>query len=135
MTGANRGIGPGFTRALPARGAAKVYASVRRPEDFTEPGAEAVRLDAHRPRSDRGRCSKSVVGVHVGYAEAHSDAHSDADADATVTVDAPKVEAVEVVAKTMDAISHDEPEVSDDETARQVRAALSGPLELLYPTA
>jgi hypothetical protein len=35
----------------------------------------------------------------------------------------------------MDAISRDELEVLVDETARRVRAALSGPLELLYPTA
>jgi hypothetical protein len=57
------------------------------------------------------------------------------DTDATVEVDAPKVEAEEVAAQTMDAISRDELEVLVDETARRVRAALSGPLELLYPTA
>ncbi|WP_369386638.1 SDR family oxidoreductase [Streptomyces sp. CG1] len=223
VTGANRGIGLAFTRALLARGAAKVYAGVRRPEDFNEPGAQAVRLDVTDPDQiaaaaatasdativinnagiqagppllegslDGARkelevnylgtwavsrafapvlaangggalvnmlsvaswrannrfpgyaASKAaqwsltnslrvalrdqgtlVVGVHVGYV----------DTDATVTVDAPKVEAVEVAAKTMDAVSHDEPEVLVDETARRVRAALSGPLELLYPTA
>jgi NAD(P)-dependent dehydrogenase (short-subunit alcohol dehydrogenase family) len=67
----------------------------------------------------------TVIGVHVGYV----------DTDATVEVDAPKVEAAEVAAQTMDAISRDELEVLVDETARRVRAALSGPLELLYPTA
>jgi NAD(P)-dependent dehydrogenase (short-subunit alcohol dehydrogenase family) len=66
-----------------------------------------------------------VVGVHVGWV----------DTDATVGVDAPKVEPAEVAAKTMDAIMRDEPEVLVDDTARRVRAALSGPLEFLYPTA
>lgn len=45
VTGANRGIGLAFSRALLARGAAKVYAGVRRPEDFQEPGLESLRLD------------------------------------------------------------------------------------------
>jgi NAD(P)-dependent dehydrogenase (short-subunit alcohol dehydrogenase family) len=45
VTGANRGIGLAFARALLSRGAAKVYAGVRRPEDFTEPGLEPLLLD------------------------------------------------------------------------------------------
>ncbi|MFG1689086.1 SDR family oxidoreductase [Nonomuraea sp. NPDC049269] len=222
VTGANRGIGRAFTRALLARGAAKVYAGVRRPEDFEEPGLEPLRLDVTAPDQIAAAASAAsdativinnagiiagpgllegslegarqelevnylgtwavsrafapvlaangggvlvnmlsvaswrannrfpgyaaskaaqwsltnalrvglreqgtlVVGVHVGYV----------DTDATVEVDAPKVEAAEVAARTMDAISRDEPEVLVDETARRVRAALSGPLELLYPT-
>ncbi|MFD4566335.1 SDR family oxidoreductase [Streptomyces sp. NPDC058467] len=223
VTGANRGIGRAFTRALLAWGAAKVYAGVRRPEDFKEPGLEPLRLDVTDPdqiaaaamtaydativinnagiqagpgllegslegarqelevnylgtwavsrafapvlaangggalvnmlsvaswrannRFPGYAASKAaqwsltnalrvrlreqgtlVVGVHVGYV----------DTDATVGVDAPKVDAADVAAQTMDAISRDEPEVLVDETARRVRAALSGPLELLYPTA
>ncbi|MGW7382763.1 SDR family oxidoreductase [Streptomyces sp. NPDC054794] len=222
VTGANRGIGLAFSRALLARGAAKVYAGVRRPEDFEEPGLEAVRLDVTDPEQveaaaaaasdvtivinnagiqagpglfegsfDGARrelevnylgtwavsrafapvlaangggalvnmlsvaswransrwpsyaASKSaqwsltnalrialreqgtlVVGVHAGYV----------DTDATVTVDAPKIEAADVAEMTMDAIARDEPEVLVDEPARQVRAALSGPLDLQYPT-
>ncbi|MEU6553340.1 SDR family oxidoreductase [Streptomyces sp. NPDC046915] len=222
VTGANRGIGRAFTRALLARGAAKVYAGVRRPEDFEESGLEALRLDVTDPeqiaaaaraatdativinnagiqagpgllegslegarqelevnylgtwavsrafapvlaangggalvnmlsvaswrannRFPGYAASKAaqwsltnalrvglreqgtlVVGVHVGYV----------DTDATAGVDAPKVEAAEVAARTMEAISGDEPEVLVDETTRRVRAALSGPLELLYPT-
>ena len=223
VTGANRGIGRAFTHALLARGAAKVYAGVRSPDDFEAPGLEPLRLDVTDPdqiaaaamtasdativinnagiqagpgllegslegarkelevnylgtwavsrafapvlaangggalvnmlsvaswrannRFPGYAASKAaqwsitnalrvglreqgtmVIGVHVGYV----------DTDATVEVDAPKVEAAEVAAQTMDAISRDELEVLVDETARRVRAALSGPLELLYPTA
>jgi NAD(P)-dependent dehydrogenase (short-subunit alcohol dehydrogenase family) len=45
VTGANRGLGLAFAREALARGAAKVYAGVRRPEDFSEPGIIAVKLD------------------------------------------------------------------------------------------
>ncbi|MER5787624.1 SDR family oxidoreductase [Streptomyces sp. NPDC001980] len=222
VTGANRGIGLAFCRALLARGAAKVYAGVRRPENFTEPGLEPLRLDVTDPEQieaaartasdativinnagiqagppllegslDGARqelevnylgtwavsrafapvlaangggalvnmlsvaswrstwrfpsyaASKAaqwsvtnalrvalreqgtlVVGVHVGWV----------DTDATARVDEPKTDAAEVAAQTMDAIARDEPEVLVDETARRVRAALSGPLDLLYPT-
>jgi len=49
VTGANRGIGLAFTRALLARGARKVYAGARDPAKVTEPGVEAIRLDVTRP--------------------------------------------------------------------------------------
>src|ERR1700733_8649296 len=45
VTGASRGIGLAFARALLSRGAARVYAGVRRPEDFDEPGLEPLLLD------------------------------------------------------------------------------------------
>ena len=45
VTGASRGIGLAFARALLSRGAARVYAGVRRPEDFHEPGVEPLLLD------------------------------------------------------------------------------------------
>ena len=45
VTGANRGIGLAFARALLARGAAKVYAGARQPEGFSEPGVEPLLLD------------------------------------------------------------------------------------------
>ncbi|MGW4906223.1 SDR family oxidoreductase [Streptomyces sp. NPDC004270] len=224
VTGANRGIGLAFSRALLARGASKVYAGVRRPEDFTEPGMEPLRLDvtdhdqvaaAARtvpdativinnagiqggpPLLENGSldgarrelevnylgtwavsrafapvlaangggalvnmlsvaswransrfpsyaASKSaqwsltnalrlalrdqgtlVVGVHVGYVET----------DATAGIAGPKTDPAEVAAQTMDAIARDEPEVLVDETTRKVRAALSGPLDLIYGTA
>ena len=45
VTGAHRGIGLAFCRALLSRGAARVYAGVRRPGDFAEPGLEPLLLD------------------------------------------------------------------------------------------
>jgi NAD(P)-dependent dehydrogenase (short-subunit alcohol dehydrogenase family) len=49
VTGANRGIGLAFTRALLARGAHKVYAGVRDPSSVTVPGVEPIRLDVTNP--------------------------------------------------------------------------------------
>ncbi|GGZ89027.1 SDR family oxidoreductase [Streptomyces bluensis] len=47
VTGANRGIGRRFVDELLARGAAKVYATARRPEliEVSDPRVEALRLD------------------------------------------------------------------------------------------
>jgi NAD(P)-dependent dehydrogenase (short-subunit alcohol dehydrogenase family) len=45
VTGANRGLGAAYARALLERGAAKVYAAVRRPETITDPRLVTVRLD------------------------------------------------------------------------------------------
>ena len=49
VTGANRGIGLAFTRALLARGARKVYAGARDPSTVTEPGVLPIRLDVTKP--------------------------------------------------------------------------------------
>ena len=49
VTGANRGIGLAFTRALLARGARKVYAGARDPATVTEPGVEPIRLAVTSP--------------------------------------------------------------------------------------
>lgn len=53
VTGANRGIGRRFVDELLARGAAKVYATARRPElvEITDPRVEVLRLDLLDPRS------------------------------------------------------------------------------------
>lgn len=51
VTGANRGIGRHFVRQLLERGAAKVYATARRPELVDIPGAEVLRLDITDPDS------------------------------------------------------------------------------------
>src|SRR6516162_6577320 len=45
VTGANRGLGAAFARALLDRGAAKVYAAVRRPETVSDARLVTVRLD------------------------------------------------------------------------------------------
>jgi NAD(P)-dependent dehydrogenase (short-subunit alcohol dehydrogenase family) len=51
VTGANRGLGAAFTRALLDRGAAKVYGAVRRPEAITDPRVTPIRLDLTDPAS------------------------------------------------------------------------------------
>ncbi len=51
VTGANRGLGLAYARALLARGASKVYAGVRNPEGIDIPGVIAVRLDVTDPAS------------------------------------------------------------------------------------
>ena len=45
VTGANRGIGRRFAQQLVARGASKVYATARRPEQIDIPGVETLALD------------------------------------------------------------------------------------------
>jgi len=50
VTGANRGIGLAFTKALLARGARKVYAAARDPASVPAlPGVEAIQLDVTKP--------------------------------------------------------------------------------------
>jgi NAD(P)-dependent dehydrogenase (short-subunit alcohol dehydrogenase family) len=51
VTGASRGLGLAFAREALARGAAKVYAGVRNPERFSEPGIVPVKLDVTDPAS------------------------------------------------------------------------------------
>jgi NAD(P)-dependent dehydrogenase (short-subunit alcohol dehydrogenase family) len=51
VTGANRGIGRHLAQQLIARGAAKVYATARRPELVDLPGAEVLALDITDPAS------------------------------------------------------------------------------------
>ena len=45
VTGANRGLGLAFARALVERGAAKVYAGARNPEAVTLKGVVPLKLD------------------------------------------------------------------------------------------
>jgi NAD(P)-dependent dehydrogenase (short-subunit alcohol dehydrogenase family) len=49
VTGANRGIGLAFARALLARGAHKVYAAARNPATVTLPGVVPLQLDVTKP--------------------------------------------------------------------------------------
>jgi NAD(P)-dependent dehydrogenase (short-subunit alcohol dehydrogenase family) len=45
VTGANRGLGLAFAKALVERGAAKVYAAARNPEAVTLKGVTPIKLD------------------------------------------------------------------------------------------
>jgi NAD(P)-dependent dehydrogenase (short-subunit alcohol dehydrogenase family) len=45
VTGANRGLGRQFATELLKRGASKVYATARNPEQIDLPGAEVLELD------------------------------------------------------------------------------------------
>jgi NAD(P)-dependent dehydrogenase (short-subunit alcohol dehydrogenase family) len=49
VTGANRGIGQAFARALLDQGAAKVYAGVRDPATVTDPDLVPLQLDVTNP--------------------------------------------------------------------------------------
>lgn len=49
VTGANRGLGLAFAKALLAAGARKVYAGARDPSTVTLPGVVPVKLDVTRP--------------------------------------------------------------------------------------
>ena len=51
VTGANRGLGLAFARALLARGAKRVYAGARDPGSITLPGVVPVRLDVTSPET------------------------------------------------------------------------------------
>jgi NAD(P)-dependent dehydrogenase (short-subunit alcohol dehydrogenase family) len=64
-----------------------------------------------------------VVGVHVGWVDTAMAAHSND----------PKLAPDVLVAKVLDATEAGEYEVLADETSVQLKAALSAPLEALYP--
>ncbi len=51
VTGASRGLGRQFVRQLLERGATRVYATARRPEQVDLPGAEVLGLDITDPAS------------------------------------------------------------------------------------
>jgi NAD(P)-dependent dehydrogenase (short-subunit alcohol dehydrogenase family) len=59
VTGANRGIGLAFARALLYRGAARIYAGVRQPEKFDEPGLEPLLLDVTNPQHVEAAAQKA----------------------------------------------------------------------------
>jgi NAD(P)-dependent dehydrogenase (short-subunit alcohol dehydrogenase family) len=64
-----------------------------------------------------------VIGVHVGYVDTAMAAH---------TTDA-KLDPALLVAQVYDAMAAGEYEVLADDTSRHLRAALSAPLEAVYP--
>ncbi|PMX02325.1 short-chain dehydrogenase [Pseudomonas sp. FW215-R2] len=73
VTGASRGLGLAFAREALARGAAKVYAGVRNPEGFIEPGIVPVKLDVTDPASviaaARIACDVTLLVNNAGIAE------------------------------------------------------------------
>ncbi|MEZ0071360.1 SDR family oxidoreductase [Planotetraspora sp. GP83] len=222
VTGANRGLGAAFARALLDRGASTVYAGARDPSTISEPGVIPVELDITDPASVAAaaeRCGDAtlvinnagisrgsallgapsldaaraemetnffgtlsvsrafapilarngggalvnvlsvlsfvsapqigsysaskaaawsltnalrlelreqgtlVVGVHAGYI----------DTDMASQITGPKISPQEVTAQTLDAVEAGRPEVLADALSRDVKAALSGDLEVLYP--
>ena len=64
-----------------------------------------------------------VVGVHVGYVDTPMAAH---------TTD-PKTDPADLVRTVFDAVEAGQHEVLADETSVRLKAALSGPLDALYP--
>lgn len=64
-----------------------------------------------------------VVGVHVGYVDTAMAAHTDD----------PKLAPADLVSAVLDATERGEYEVLADVTSVQLKAALSAPLEALYP--
>jgi NAD(P)-dependent dehydrogenase (short-subunit alcohol dehydrogenase family) len=65
-----------------------------------------------------------VVGAHLGY--------TDTPMTAALTVE--KADPQDIVAAIWDAVAAGEHEVLADQASRDIRAALSGPLSLLYPS-
>ena len=63
------------------------------------------------------------MGVHVGYVDTAMAAHADG----------PKMLPADLVGSVLDAVEAGEYEVLADEVSAQVKAALSGPVEALYP--
>ncbi|MDX2543653.1 SDR family oxidoreductase [Streptomyces sp. WI04-05B] len=64
-----------------------------------------------------------VTGVHMGYVDTGMAAHADG----------PKMAPEQLVAAVYDGVEADEYEVLADELTQGVKAALSGPVEALYP--
>ena len=67
VTGANRGLGRAFARALRARGAKTVYAAARDSDTVTDPGVVPIRLDItdqHQVAAAAERCSDVTLLVN-----------------------------------------------------------------------
>jgi NAD(P)-dependent dehydrogenase (short-subunit alcohol dehydrogenase family) len=69
LTGANRGLGLSFSKALLAAGARKVYAAARDPSGISFPGVERVKLDV-TSAGDIRAAAANCPNVYLGEAQA-----------------------------------------------------------------
>lgn len=60
VTGANRGLGRAYAKALLDAGASKVYATARDPSTIDLPGVQPVRLDVTNPDDVRAAAKKCI---------------------------------------------------------------------------
>jgi NAD(P)-dependent dehydrogenase (short-subunit alcohol dehydrogenase family) len=116
VTGASRGIGLAFARALLSHGAAGEHAlgclvENQDPDPWLLASKAAEWSLTNALRLGLREQGTQVVAVHVGYV----------DTDATKRLDVPKVSPAEVADKTMDAIIRDDSEVLVDERGRPPR--------------
>jgi NAD(P)-dependent dehydrogenase (short-subunit alcohol dehydrogenase family) len=86
VTGANRGLGLAFTRALLEAGAAKVYAAARDPSKITLAGATPLKLDITNPAevAAAARAASDVTLLVNNAAIARTVAFLAADADSAL---------------------------------------------------
>lgn len=86
VTGANRGLGRAYVRALLERGARKVYAAARHPESSDMPGVVPVRLDITRPDEVARAASEcpdvTLLVNNAGLAHGNQPLDAGADAEA-----------------------------------------------------
>jgi NAD(P)-dependent dehydrogenase (short-subunit alcohol dehydrogenase family) len=84
VTGANRGIGSAFARALLARGARKVYAGVRDPATITQADVVPLKLDVTDPAQIKAAVQQAgdvtIVINNAGIAQPGGFMHPDSEA-------------------------------------------------------
>ncbi|TDE33536.1 SDR family NAD(P)-dependent oxidoreductase [Nonomuraea mesophila] len=136
VTGGQRGIGNAFAEALLERGAAKVYVTARKPAPSDDPRVLPVPLDVTDPDAISALAARARdVNIVINNAGALIPSPLlDADmADVVATFDttvtAPKISPAEVARAVLDGVENGAREVLVDEATRQMKAALSGPVE------
>lgn len=117
VTGANRGLGAAFVRALLDAGAAKVYAAARDPSSVTSVGAIPVRLDVTRSDQTQALWAQgtSVLSMHVAFV----------DTDMARGVPGTKMSPDEVARLALAALETGQSELLADELTRSVHAGLT----------